>query len=244
MNEIIYTIVMTHITMVFATLYLHRGLSHKTLEFKPAFEHFIRFWLWLTDGVHMKEWVATHRKHHRFTDVEGDPHSPVIWGIKKIAFSDFFATSYYRYRNFAPQWQVEAYGVGTPDDWMERNVYVPYQRMGLVLLLLINLLLFGWTGIIVWLIQVFWTPFWSGSIVTGFAHYWGGYHNEKAKDNSKNLPFLGFFLIGDNMHSNHHAEPANPKLSHKWWEFDLGWCYIKLWEKLKLVKIVNRGKYE
>lgn len=242
MIEVIYTLIVTHITMASVCIYLHRGTVHKSLEFHPFLSHFFRFWLWLTDGVHVKEWTATHRKHHRFTDVDGDPHSPMILGIKTIAWTNFYETLIYRYRNFGPKLEVEVYGAGVPNDWLERNVYVPHQRLGLVLMLIINVLFFGKYGVLIWLIQLAWTPFWSGSIVTGFAHYLGGYHNPKAQDNSRNLPFLGFFIIGDELHSNHHANPSSAKLSQKWWEFDLGWFYICIFEKLHLLKVVNRGE--
>lgn len=240
MIELFYTLIVTHITMMCGCIYLHRGLSHKTMQFHPILEHFFRFWLWITDGVMIKDWVATHRKHHRYTDVPGDPHSPTILGIKTVAWTNFYQTLFYRYRNFSSPWETDIYGRDTPDDWMERNVYVPYQRIGLLLMLFINILLFGYWGLLIWLIQISWTPFWSGSIVTGFAHYWGGYHNPKAKDNSKNIPFLGFFIIGDELHSNHHAKPWSPKLSEKWWEFDLGWVYIRIFEKLGILSIINR----
>jgi stearoyl-CoA desaturase (delta-9 desaturase) len=239
MIEIVYTLIVTHITMICVCIYLHRGLTHKTMQFKPVLEHFFRFWLWLTDGVMIKDWVATHRKHHRYADKPGDPHSPVLLGIKTIAWTNFYETLVYRYRNFAPQWETEIYGKETPDDWLERNVYVPHQRLGLLLMLLINVLLFGRWGILIWFIQLAWTPFWSGSIITGFAHYIGGYHNKDANDNSRNFPFLGFFIIGDELHSNHHAEPWNAKLSRKWYEFDLGWMYIKIFEKFGLLTVIK-----
>jgi len=241
-NEIIYTLITTHITMICGCLYLHRGTVHKSLNFHPILSHFFRFWIWLTDGVHVKEWTATHRKHHRYTDVEGDPHSPKLLGIKTIAWTNFYQTLVYRYRNFGSKSEIEFYGAGTPDDWLERNVYVQHQRLGLVLLLIIDVLLFDKIGVLIWLIQIAWTPFWSGTVVTGFAHYGIGYHNPKAKDNSMNIPFLGLFIIGDELHSNHHADPANAKLSTKWWEFDLGWMYIKIFEKLGLLTINSERK--
>lgn len=238
MIALIYLLVTTHLTMVAVCIYLHRGVAHKSLEFHPWVAHAFRFWLWLTDGVHVKEWVATHRKHHRFTDVEGDPHSPLLIGIWAIVGRGFVQTCIYRYRSFAPKLEVEAYGAGTPDDWLERNFYVPHQRLGLLLLLIIDVLLFERLGLAIWLVQIIWTPLLSGSIITGFAHYVGGY--KTSKDNSRNYPFLGLLIIGDNLHSNHHADPANPKLSRAWYEFDLGWLYIKALERLKLVKIIAR----
>lgn len=237
MIAIIYTLILTHLTMVAVCVYLHRGLVHRSMEFHPALEHFFRFYLWLTDGVDIKSWVATHRIHHRFTDVEGDPHSPVLLGIKAIAVTSFFQSCVYRYENRdRSKLELQVYGSGTPDDWMEKNIYC-HQRLGLVLMLIINVLLFGRVGVLIWLVQVIWTPLWSNSVVTGFAHYLGGYQHPDCKDNSRNLPFLGFFLIGDQLHSNHHANPSSAKLSQRWFEFDLGWMYIKLMSSLGLVKI-------
>lgn len=239
MNSIIiYTIVTTHLTSTITSIYLHRGLTHKNFKFNIVVEHFFRFWLWLTDGVNMKNWVAQHRKHHRFTDVEGDPHSPVLFGIKKIAFGGFMQTLLYRYEYRFPDTQKtnELYGFGTPDDWLERNIYNK-QYLGLALLLVIDVLLFGWYGLLVWLIQISWMPLWSALVVTGFAHWWG-YRDPKSKDNSRNLIFpLGFFLAGDHLHNNHHMYPAEPKLSRRWFEFDLGWTYVRILEILKLAKI-------
>jgi stearoyl-CoA desaturase (Delta-9 desaturase) len=234
---LIYTLICTHLTMVSVCIYLHRGTAHKSMDFHPALAHFFRFWLWLTDGCNVKEWVATHRRHHRFTDIEGDPHSPVLLGIYIVAVRNFFETVVYRYRSFAPKLEVEVYGAGCPDDWLERNVYTKHQRLGLVLLLIINVLLFGKPGLLVWLIQICWTPLWSSSVITGFAHYWGGYKNPACNDNSRNFPGLGLFIIGDEYHSNHHARPGSAKLSHKWYEFDLGWLYITILKNIGLIHV-------
>ena len=237
-NFLIYLFLTTHLTSIASTLYLHRGLTHNLFKFHPIIEHFFRFWLWFTDGVNIKNWVAQHRKHHRFTDVPGDPHSPVLFGIKKIAFGGFMQTLLYRYEYQYPDTQRvnEIYGIGTPDDWLERNVYNK-QYLGLALLLVVDVILFGWLGLVAWLVQICWMPLWSALVVTGFAHWWG-YQNGTPKDNSRNLIFpLGLFLVGDHLHNNHHTNPINPKLSQRWFEFDLGWVYIKILEKLKLVKI-------
>lgn len=234
---ILYTLVTTHITMASVCIYLHRGTAHKAMEFHPALQHFFRFWLWLTDGVNVKDWVATHRRHHRFTDVEGDPHSPVLLGLYIVGIRNFFETVIYRYRNFADKLQTEVYGAGVPNDWIERNIYVKHQRLGLVLLLIIDVLLFERVGLLVWLIQICWTPLWSSSIITGFAHYCGGYQHKDCKDNSRNFPGLGLFIIGDEYHSNHHVNPGSPKLSQRWYEFDLSWLYIKILAAVGLIKL-------
>jgi len=193
----------------------------------------------MTDGVHVREWVATHRQHHRYTDLPGDPHSPHIEGINTIVFKTFIPACWYRYRNFKPKHIVDMYSKGIPDDWVERNVYVRYQRLGLLIMLWIDIMLFGaTTGIIIWLIQMIWTPLWSGSIVTGYGH-WIGYRNKNNRptDLSTNLVPWGIIVVGDELHSNHHARPNDPNLRHRWFEFDLGFVYIKLFETLGLLKI-------
>ncbi len=239
MIPLIYTLVVTHLTMVATTIYLHRGKAHRSLEYHPALEHFFRFWLWLTDGVDVQQWVAQHRLHHAKSDQVGDPHSPVIFGIKRIAIDGFFTTCINRYgsKPFVSDIDLAVYGKGCPDDWMERNVYRPHLRQGLVLMLIINVLLFGRLGLLIWLVQLTWSPMISNSIITGLAHWGLGYKHPKSGDNSHNLPGLGFLVIGDQLHSNHHANPAAAKLSQRWFEFDLGWVYIKIFEALGLLKI-------
>jgi stearoyl-CoA desaturase (delta-9 desaturase) len=159
----------------------------------------------------------------------------VLLGIKQVAVVGFFETCLYRYRSFAPKLEIETYGAGVKEDWLERNVYI-HQRLGLLLMLIINILLFGRIGLLIWLVQVIWTPLWSNSVITGLAHWRFGYRHPDAKDNSRNFPGLGFFIIGDQLHSNHHADPASPKLSQKWYEFDLGWFYIRILRALGLAK--------
>jgi stearoyl-CoA desaturase (delta-9 desaturase) len=239
MIPLIYTLVVTHLTMIASCLYIHRSVGHRSVTFHPALVHFFRFWMWLTDGLNTREWTAQHRRHHVATDKPGDPHSPVIFGIKKIAWEGFFTSCYQRYgsRPWNDAEELEFYGKGCPDDWLERNVYVPHLRQGLVLMLIINVLLFGRLGILIWIVQLIWTPLWSNSVITGLAHWKVGYHNPKADDNSRNIPGIGFFLIGDEYHSNHHANPSSPKLSQKWYEFDLGWFYIKVLRTLRLARI-------
>jgi stearoyl-CoA desaturase (Delta-9 desaturase) len=237
MWAILYTLATTHITFACVSLYLHRGLSHRLFTFHPALEHFFRFWLWLTDGVVVKEWAAQHRKHHKYTDVQGDPHSPVLFGINKIAITGFFVTVWHRYRFLDSDWALEHYGKGTPDDWIEHHIYTPYSRCGLLLLAAIDILLFGWaTGLIVWAVQIIWVPLWSNSVITGLAHWWG-YQHPGSKDNSRNLCPVGIIMVGEELHNNHHVQPMNPNLRHRWYEFDLGWEYIKFLKFLGLAKV-------
>lgn len=232
MNTIIATLVMTHITIVCVTLYLHRGQAHRGLTFNPILEHFMRGWLWLTTGMVTKQWVAIHRRHHRSTDVEGDPHSPHIYGIWTVFFKGWGL-----YHSASKDTNMIAqYGVGTPDDAIERNLYTPHSRLGILLMLVIDLVLFGPWGFIVWGVQMLWIPLWAAGVVNGIGHWWG-YTNGDSKDRSRNFSPIGIIIGGEELHNNHHLDPASPKLSRKWFEFDIGWFYIKLFEKLNLLTI-------
>lgn len=231
MLSIIYALVVTHITMVVGTLYLHRGLTHRAVTFHPALAKSFRFWLWLTDGVNCQEWVAQHRLHHINSDKKEDPHSPLHRGIFNIAVKGFFVTCYKRYDNFTSPKDLEMFSKGV-EPWVLETKYL---RCGLLCMLGIDVLLFGWVGVLVWLVQVAWTPLWSNSVVTGLCHWKFGYR--AASDNSRNFKYLSFFLIGDNLHSNHHKNPSSANLANKPGEFDLGWFYLKGLEKLKLARI-------
>ena len=234
MIELLYLLITTHITIVCVTLYLHRGQAHRGFTFNRYVEHFMRFWLWLTTGMVTKEWVAIHRKHHSQCDKPGDPHSPHNEGIWKILFGGAF---YYANASTDKQ-MVNSYGVGTPDDWMERNVYSKYQLAGVMLLLVINTLLFNGWGIVIWLIQMAWIPFWAAGVVNGLGHYIG-YRNTDTKDYSTNLSPFGIIIGGEELHNNHHENPANPKLSRKWFEFDIGWMWYKILNRFGLMKLRN-----
>ena len=232
MNLILITLLMTHLTIVSVTLYLHRSQAHRGVEFHPALAHAMRFWLWLTTGMNTKQWVAIHRKHHQTTDVEGDPHSPHVFGIKTV-----MTTGWYLYNKASKDADfVMQYGKGTPKDWIERKLYTPYTRLGIVLMLIIDLLLFGPWGLLVWGIQMVWIPFWAAGMINGLAHWWG-YRNGETKDHSRNISPIGIIVGGEELHNNHHLAPANPKFSQKWWEFDIGWMYIKGLEFLGLAKL-------
>lgn len=232
MNILLYTLIVTHITIVCVTLFLHRGQAHRGIQFHPILSHFMRFWLWLTTGMVTKQWVAIHRKHHQRTDLPGDPHSPHIFGILRVLFKG--AGLYHTASK--DDGMVQVYGVGTPDDWIERNVYTPRSRYGILLMLIINLVLFGPWGLLVWGVQMLWIPFWAAGVVNGLGH-WFGYRNTDTKDKSTNLVPWGIIIGGEELHNNHHAEPANPKLSSKWWEFDAGWFYLTCFRILGLAKI-------
>ena len=231
---ILYTLIVTHITIVCVTLFLHRGQAHRGIEFHPVLSHFMRFWLWLTTGMVTKQWVAIHRKHHQKSDVEGDPHSPHVFGIWKVLFKG--AALYHTASK--DKAMIDSYGVGTPDDWMERNVYTKHSRLGITLLLVINLLCFSWVGLLIWAIQMIWIPFWAAGVINGLGHWWG-YKNGETKDYSRNISPWGIIIGGEELHNNHHLAPANPRLSKNWYEFDIGWMWLTIFRYLKLAKLTR-----
>ena len=234
MIELIYVLVVTHITIVCVTVYLHRGQAHRGLIFNPILSHFMRFWLWLTTGMTTKQWVAVHRKHHQNTDVEGDPHSPHVFGIWKLVFG---GVKYYNQAG-SDAVMVMKYGAGTPKDWIERKLYTPHHKIGILLMLVIDLLLFGSCGFLVWGVQMLWIPFWAAGFINGIGHWWG-YRNGETKDHSRNVVPWGILIGGEELHNNHHLDPANPKLSRRWFEFDIGWFYIQLFRVIGLMKLKN-----
>ena len=229
--EIVFTLVATHITILSVTLYLHRCQAHRAVEFHPAVTHFMRFWLWMTTGMITRQWVAVHRKHHRYSDVQGDPHTPHIYGIWSVLFGG--AGLYHTASKDTAM--VQKYGVGTPDDWIERTIYTPYSRLGIILMLVIDILLFGVWGFLVWGIQMIWIPFWAAGVVNGVAH-WIGYRNGTTKDHSRNISPIGVIIGGEELHNNHHLDPASAKFSRRWWELDIGWVWIRLLSLVGLAK--------
>jgi stearoyl-CoA desaturase (delta-9 desaturase) len=232
MNEILYTLIATHITIVCVTLFLHRGQAHKGIIFHPVLEHAMRFWLWLTTGMVTKQWVAIHRKHHVYSDKPGDPHSPHVYGIWRV-----FGRGALLYNTAGKDSKmVEQYGVGTPDDWIERNLYSTNSRLGVTILLIFNLCVFGLWGWLIWAVQMLWIPFWAAGVVNGVAH-WSGYRNGVTRDQSRNISPWGIVIGGEELHNNHHLDPASPKLSRRWFEFDIGWAYLQLFRVLKLARL-------
>ena len=216
------------------TLFLHRSQAHRAVTFHPVLNHFMRFWLWLTTGMVTKEWVAVHRKHHQASDTPADPHSPAIYGIWNILFKGVWY-----YKQAAKNPEVMKLGVGTPNDWLERNVYTPYSASGILLLLAIDILLFGWIGIIVWAVQMLWIPLWAAGVINGLAH-WVGYRNYDVKDTSRNLLPIGVWIGGEELHNNHHGNGTSAKFSKRWFEVDIGWIYIKTLQLLHLAKLRNQ----
>jgi stearoyl-CoA desaturase (delta-9 desaturase) len=232
MTEILYTLILTHFTIVCVTLYLHRCQAHRGVEFHSAIEHLMRFWLWLTTGMTTKQWVAIHRKHHQVTDQEGDPHSPHIFGIWILIFSGWKL-----YNDAAKDAAfVMQYGKGTPTDWIERKLYTPHHKLGILVMLAIDVTLFGTWGFLIWGIQMIWIPFWAAGMINGVGHWWG-YRNGQTRDQSRNISPWGIIVGGEELHNNHHLDPANPKLSLKPWEFDIGWFYINILKRLGLAKL-------
>lgn len=224
-------LVLTHITIVSVTLYLHRCQAHRALELHPAVSHFFRLWLWMSTGMLTKEWTAVHRKHHAKCEQEGDPHSPQIFGIKKV-----FWEGAELYRAEADNAEtVQRFGHGTPDDWMERNVYSRHSRLGIVIMLALDVALFGALGLAVWAVQMAWIPIWAAGVVNGIGHYWG-YRNFEAADASTNLVPWGIIIGGEELHNNHHTYPTSAKFSVKPYEFDIGWMYISVLAKLGLAR--------
>ncbi|PXX37950.1 DesA family fatty acid desaturase [Undibacterium pigrum] len=228
----IFTMVVTHITIASVTIFLHRCQAHRALELHAIPSHFFRFWLWLTTGQVTKEWAAIHRKHHAKCETEEDPHSPVTRGIKKVLFE---GAELYR-AECKNMETMEKYGHGTPDDWMERNVYTRFSWQGVALMLIIDLMLFGVIGATVWAVQMAWIPITAAGIINGIGHYWG-YRNYDCTDASRNILPIGILIGGEELHNNHHTFGTSAKLSSKWYEFDIGWMYIRCMEIVGLAKV-------
>lgn len=232
MNIILYILVMTHITIACVTLFLHRSQAHRSVHFHPLIEHCMRFWLWLTTGMVTKEWVAVHRKHHQASDTETDPHSPKQYGIWRVLFGGAFL--YVKAKRDKDM--VQKLGVGTPNDWIERKLYTPHSALGILLMLVVDCVLFGPWGIVVWGVQMLWIPIWAAGVINGAAHWWG-YRVADTNDTSRNLIPWAFWIGGEELHNGHHSDGANPKFSKRWYEFDIGWMYICILEFFHLAKI-------
>ena len=231
-QAILVALVMTHITIASVTIYLHRHSAHRALDLHPIASHFFRFWLWMTTGMVTKEWTAIHRKHHAKCERDGDPHSPVVFGIKKVFWQ---GSELYR-AEAKNQETLERYGHNTPDDWMERHVYTGHSRLGVSLMLIIDVALFGALGLTVWAIQMAWIPVTAAGIINGIGHYWG-YRNFEAADASTNVFPWGVIIGGEELHNNHHTYPTSAKLSVKPYEFDIGWMYITVLKSLGLASV-------
>lgn len=224
-------LVLTQITILSVTIFLHRCQAHRALDLHPIASHFFRFWLWFTTGMVTKEWTAIHRKHHARVETDEDPHSPQTRGITKVFFEGAEL-----YRAEAKNLEtLERYGEGTPNDWIERNLYSRYSWLGISIMMAINLALFGVIGITIWAVQMAWIPLWAAGVVNGIGHYWG-YRNFESKDASRNVIPFGLFIGGEELHNNHHAYASSAKFSAKWWEIDLGWWVIQALRVVGLAK--------
>ncbi len=226
------TLALTHVTIAGVTIYLHRHQAHRSLDLHPIVSHFFRFWMWLTTGQVTKEWTAIHRKHHAKCEQAEDPHSPHVHGIKTVLL-----TGAELYRKESKNLETLArYGHGTPDDWMERNVYTRFSWQGVGLMMVIDIALFGVAGLSVWAVQMAWIPITAAGIINGAAHYWG-YRNFEAADASTNISPWGILIGGEELHNNHHTYPTSAKLSVKPYEFDIGWMYIRMLEMVGLATV-------
>jgi stearoyl-CoA desaturase (delta-9 desaturase) len=229
---VLVTLGVTHITIASVTIFLHRHQAHRALELHPLVSHFFRLWLWLTTGMVTKEWTAIHRKHHARCETEQDPHSPQILGLSKVLWEGAEL-----YRNESKNLDtLEHYGKGTPDDWIERNLYTPYSQFGIVVMFIVDAVLFGPIGITIWAVQMIWIPFFAAGVINGIGHYWG-YRNYESADAATNIVPWGILIGGEELHNNHHAFPSSAKLSSKSWEFDIGWLYIRILETIGLAKV-------
>ncbi len=233
---VLYTLVMTHITIVSVTVYLHRYSAHRALELNGGLKHFFRFWLWMTTGMLTKEWTSVHRKHHVNCETEEDPHSPQIFGLRKVLWQ---GAELYGVTAAKPE-VLERFGKGTPDDWLERNVYTKFKISGIGMMMIIDLALFGVAGLTIWAIQMIWIPFFAAGVINGVGHYWG-YRNFECPDAARNLVPWGILIGGEELHNNHHTYPNSAKFSVKAWEFDLGWVWINVLRMFGLARPLSTG---
>jgi stearoyl-CoA desaturase (delta-9 desaturase) len=232
-GDLLALLVLVQITIAAVTIYLHRCQAHRALDVHPIVSHFFRFWLWMTTGMITKEWAAIHRKHHAKCETAEDPHSPQVLGINKVLFTGVVL---YVQESHKPE-TMSRYGHGTPDDWMERNVYTPMNKWGIMLLAAIDIWLFGLIpGLLMYGIQLAWIPFWAAGVINGLGHWWG-YRNFVTEDASTNMTPVAAWIGGEELHNNHHAYPTSAKFSIRWYEFDLGWMYIKIMEALGLATV-------
>ncbi len=230
---VIIALTLTQITIAAVTIYLHRCQAHRALELHPAASHFFRFWLWMTTGMVTREWAAIHRKHHAKCELAEDPHSPQVYGLNRVLWGGVFLYVKESYNKDT----LERYGRGTPDDWLERNIYARRSVVGLVIFGLLDVLLFGLIpGLLVIATQIVWIPFWAAGVINGIGHFWG-YRNWQTHEASTNILPWGILIGGEELHNNHHAYATSAKLSNKWYEFDIGWMYICILRMLGLAEV-------
>ena len=230
---IVVTLALTHVTIASVTIFLHRHQAHRALELHPLPALFFRTWLWLTTGMVTKEWAAIHRKHHAKCETPDDPHSPQVYGINRVLWTGVFLYV----KEARNEETIQRYGHGTPDDWMERKLLSRFPKLGIVIMLAVDTILFGvWPGVLIWGVQMIWIPFWAAGVINGLGHFWG-YRNYNCADASTNLFPWGILIGGEELHNNHHSFATSAKLSVRWYEFDIGWMYIRALEILGLAKV-------
>ena len=229
---VIYTLVVTHITIASVTIYLHRHQAHRSLDLHAIPSHFFRFWLWLTTGQVTKEWAAIHRKHHAKCETVDDPHSPQVLGINTVLSR---GAELYK-KEAANQETLDKFGHGTPDDWVEHNIYSKFSWQGVAIMLIIDVFLFGAIGLTVWAVQMLWIPITAAGVINGIGHFWG-YRNFDCEDASRNIVPWGILIGGEELHNNHHTFATSAKLSNKWYEFDIGWMYIQIMSAVGLATV-------
>jgi stearoyl-CoA desaturase (Delta-9 desaturase) len=230
---VLVTLALTHVTIAGVTIFLHRYQAHRALELGQLASHFFRLWLWLSTGMVTKEWAAIHRKHHAKCETQDDPHSPQVLGLNRVLWGGVFL---YVKESRNPD-TMERYGHGTPDDWVEHHLYTPFHKLGVVIMLVADIVLFGaGPGVLIWAAQMVWIPFWAAGVINGIGHFWG-YRNFASADASSNILPWGILIGGEELHNNHHAFATSAKLSNKWYEFDIGWLYIRILEILGMAKV-------
>ena len=228
---VLVTLLLTHVTIAAVTIFLHRAQAHRALDLHPAVSHFFRFWLWLTTGMQTRDWVAVHRKHHAKCETAEDPHSPQTRGLRTVLWT---GAELYMAERLNTE-TLERYSRGTPDDWIERKLYARFVWHGCAVMLITDFLLFGVGGVAMWAVQMIWIPFFAAGVINGVGHFWG-YRNYDSADASANISPLGLLIGGEELHNNHHTYPTSAKLSNKWFEFDIGWAYIRGLEILGLAQ--------
>jgi stearoyl-CoA desaturase (delta-9 desaturase) len=227
-----FTFAMVQLMFLGVTLYLHRDQSHGGLVLHPMLRHFFRFWLWFCSSTVTREWVAVHRRHHAYADLPGDPHSPVVFGLRRVLMQ-----GYELYAAAARDPKIlENYGRGTPDDWLEHNLYSRFPKVGISLFVVLQLLMFGVPAIAMLGVQLIAQPLFAAGVINGLGHR-VGYRSFEMPTAATNIVPWGVLIAGEELHNNHHAFPSSPRFAVQGWEIDLGWLFICLFRALGLARV-------